>query len=82
MNTQPSVKKKWLAYLAVFLIMLSFHHLMGENRSGRQYTADANHSGQFTLCMDYLTDAEYYRLNCPVCRALIESLSAHKTLNL
>ncbi|PXV58867.1 hypothetical protein CLV62_14214 [Dysgonomonas alginatilytica] len=73
--------KKRLAYAAAFLIMLSSHYLINEIRPDRQYRTEANSTKSFTLCMDYIAGAEYYRLNCPVCRKLIDALSVNTTLN-
>ncbi|PXV60105.1 hypothetical protein CLV62_13125 [Dysgonomonas alginatilytica] len=76
--------KKRLAYVAAFLIMLSSHYLIKESPitlSANLQSVTAGNQEQFSLCMDQITGAEYYRLNCPVCRKLIDALSVNTTLN-
>lgn len=78
MNTHLSKKKKWLAYLIGFLIMICCHYLIGNKPSHRPYRGYEYQAEQFLLCLDQITQVPYYRLNCPVCKQLITQVKVSK----
>lgn len=73
-------KKKCIAYLSAFVLMVLIHYLIGMDQVVTSVPPSFSHTFAQAVCVDSQTTNGYYSVNNPTCLSLINDLITNNEL--